>query len=173
MYGTLDDDGLGNGPLNATVFNNTVESPGGSYDHGIVLVGGNLSGNTNQVCADINYDSSNNYQQDDKQSAERSPHRSLLPRRWVSAHEVASAQGHNTREPALLMNGIRIRRLPFAHLGFRVVDLVAKTLVLRIQIRCLLPRLQGLGNLVHLGEGIPDMLKHDRVIASHLLRRPQ
>jgi hypothetical protein len=48
--------GLGNGPLNATVQNNIVDvatpTPG-SFDHGIVMVAGNLSGNTNQVCYDL------------------------------------------------------------------------------------------------------------------------
>ena len=50
--------GLGNGPLNATVFNNSVITPSGlgpptNNDHGIVLIGGNVSGNTNQVCFDV------------------------------------------------------------------------------------------------------------------------
>jgi hypothetical protein len=50
--------GLGNGPLNATVTNNSVIVPAGlgspfNDDHGIVLIGGNVSGNTNQVCFDV------------------------------------------------------------------------------------------------------------------------
>ncbi len=50
--------GLGNGPLNATVLNNSVIVPAGlgspfSDDHGIVMVAGNVTGNTNQVCVDF------------------------------------------------------------------------------------------------------------------------
>jgi CSLREA domain-containing protein len=50
--------GLGNGPLNATVTGNSVILPAGlaapfNDDHGITMIGGNLSGNTNAVCVDF------------------------------------------------------------------------------------------------------------------------
>jgi hypothetical protein len=46
--------GLGNGPLNATVTGNTIDTPGANFDHGVVLVGGGgVSGNTNQICLDM------------------------------------------------------------------------------------------------------------------------
>jgi CSLREA domain-containing protein len=54
--------GLGNGPLNATVFNNSIFRPGAtpnSFDHGVVLVGGaGVSGNTNLICLDMHNNSS-------------------------------------------------------------------------------------------------------------------
>jgi hypothetical protein len=50
--------GLGNGPLNATVYNNSVIVPAGTTpptndDHGIVMVAGNVTNNANQVCVDF------------------------------------------------------------------------------------------------------------------------
>lgn len=46
--------GLGNGPLNATVTGNTIDTPGGSADHGVVLVGGaGVTNNSNLICLDL------------------------------------------------------------------------------------------------------------------------
>ena len=85
----------------------------------------------------------------------------------------AAAEATNAIPRLLLMNGIRIRRLAFAHLGFRVVDLLTQGLVLRIKVQRLLPRIHRLGNFVHLREGVANVFKYNRIVAGQFLRGPQ
>jgi len=41
---------------------------------------------TDEIGADINYRAGYNDEQNNKESCERSPHRSFLPGRWIRAH---------------------------------------------------------------------------------------
>src|SRR5260370_5794444 len=70
-----------------------------------------------------------------------------------------------------LLDRICIRRLAFAHPGFRTVDLFGEAFVLRIKRQGLLPGLHRLRDLIQLCISVAKVLENNRVVVLHFLSR--